>query len=186
MESGEREGRRFLSGREEDFEECVALYRDGLFFFLYRMVGSEPDAEELAIDAFAELYLRRDRYDDGRSSVKTYLYTIARSRALDFLRKKRRHQAYASSLEELPELSGTGELPEEQAERSARDKAVARAMQKLGPEMRQALYLFYFEKMSYGEIASVMKKNSKQIDNLLQRAKKEMKEFLGEEGRSLL
>ena len=156
-------------------------------FDLFEIIREEePDAEELAIDAFAELYLRRDRYDDGRSSVKTYLYTIARSRALDFLRKKRRHQAYASSLEELPELSGTGELPEEQAERSARDKAVARAMQKLGPEMRQALYLFYFEKMSYGEIASVMKKSSKQIDNLLQRAKKEMKEFLGEEGRSLL
>ena len=178
----------FLFQRNESALEHIERKYGRLFRSIaLRLLGSEQDAEELAIDAFAELYLRRDRYDDGRSSVKTYLYTIARSRALDFLRKKRRHQAYASSLEELPELSGTVHEPEiRPAERSARDKAVARAMQKLGPETRQALYLFYCEKMSYGEIASVMKKNSKQIDNLLQRAKKEMKEFLGEEGRSLL
>ncbi|MBQ7171886.1 MAG: RNA polymerase sigma factor [Clostridia bacterium] len=185
MENGEREDRRFLSGREEDFEECVALYRDGLFFFLYRMVGSEQDAEELAIDAFAELYLRRDRYD-GRSSVKTYLYMIARSRALDFLRRKKRRQAYSAPLEDLPELAGAEDRPEKRAEEAIRNRAIACAMRELDPEARLAIYLLYFERMSYGEIAAVMKKNTKQIDNLLQRGKKRLKEYLGEEGRALL
>ena len=48
--------------------------------------------------------------------------------------------------------------------------------------MAAAVRLVYFEEMTYAEAAKVMGKKSKQVDNLLQRAKKELHRILGEEG----
>lgn len=52
--------------------------------------------------------------------------------------------------------------------------------------MRVVIHLIYFEGMSYDETARVMKKNRKQVDNLLYRAKKELRIILGEDGELLL
>lgn len=52
--------------------------------------------------------------------------------------------------------------------------------------MRVVIHLIYFEKMTYDEAAKVMKKNRKQVDNLLYRAKKELRIILGEDGELLL
>lgn len=51
--------------------------------------------------------------------------------------------------------------------------------------MRTAVYLVYIDGMSYGETAKIMKKNTKQIDNLLYRAKAELRSALGKEGKDL-
>ena len=52
----------------------------------------------------------------------------------------------------------------------------------LPEDMRTAVYLVYFEDMTYREAAKVMKKNRKQIDNLLYRAKKELRNILEKDG----
>ena len=59
-------------------------------------------------------------------------------------------------------------------------------MAKLSQDMRVAVHLVYFEEMTYEEAAKVMKKNRKQIDNLLYRAKKELRIILGKDGELLL
>ena len=48
--------------------------------------------------------------------------------------------------------------------------------------MQLAVHLYFFEEMSYEEIAQVMRKNRKQVDNLLYRAKKELRILLGKDG----
>jgi RNA polymerase sigma-70 factor (ECF subfamily) len=53
-------------------------------------------------------------------------------------------------------------------------------MAKLPEDMQTALYLSYFEDMTYEEIARVMKKNKKQVDNLLYRGKERLRELLEE------
>lgn len=57
---------------------------------------------------------------------------------------------------------------------------------KLSEDMRVVIHLIYFEEMTYDEAAKVMKKNRKQVDNLLYRAKKELRIILGEDGELLL
>jgi len=52
--------------------------------------------------------------------------------------------------------------------------------------MRVAVHLIYFEEMTYEEAAQVMRKNRKQVDNLLYRAKKALRIILGEDGELLL
>ena len=48
--------------------------------------------------------------------------------------------------------------------------------------MKEAICLVYLEELSYDETSKIMKKNKKQIDNLLYRAKKQLKEILEKEG----
>ena len=52
--------------------------------------------------------------------------------------------------------------------------------------MQEVIHLIFFEELSYAETAKIMKKNKKQIDNLLYRAKKELRTIIGKEGELLL
>lgn len=67
-----------------------------------------------------------------------------------------------------------------------RKRIVHNAIEKLSDDMRVVIHLIYFEEMTYDEAAKVMKKNRKQIDNLLYRAKKELRTILGKDGELLL
>ena len=61
-------------------------------------------------------------------------------------------------------------------------RALHRALEKLTPDYRQVLWLVYFEDFSNREVAVIMKKNSRQIKNLLYRAKKSLKAELDKDG----
>lgn len=184
MDNGDRCCRRFLSGDESAFDEIMQNYRPGLTFFIDRIVHDPDAAEDIAVDVFAHILLHPHRYD-GRASFKTYLYTLGRSRALDFLRHRRR--AAAVSLEEAAELpADPGSDPEACLLADERRRIVHTALDRLSPERRMAVHLVYFAGLSYDETARVMKKTRKQVDNLLYRAKGELRSIIGEEGIRLL
>ena len=63
---------------------------------------------------------------------------------------------------------------------------LSEALGKLPANLSVAIHLIYFDGLSYEEAARIMGKNKKQIDNLLYRAKKELRDKLGEEGERLL
>ena len=67
-----------------------------------------------------------------------------------------------------------------------RKRIINSALSGLPEDMRMVVHLKYFEDLSYEQIARVMKKSKKQVDNLLYRAKKELRAVLGKEGESLL
>ena len=82
MDNGASSYRRYLDGDEAAFDEILRLYRDNLTFFINRYVHDLDAAEDLAIDTFMYLIVHRLRYN-FRTPLKTYLFMIARSRALD-------------------------------------------------------------------------------------------------------
>lgn len=169
--------RRYLNGEECAFNELIKEYRHSLTFFLMRYVKDAETAEELAIDTFAELITHPKRYN-FKVSMKTYLFMIGRSRAIDYLRKSRRQL----SLEEFPDPP-TGKQPEEQLLADEQKRALYAALEQLPEEMQTAVYLTYFEALSYREAARVMEKKPKQIDNLLYRAKNLLRKELEHENR---
>ena len=65
-------------------------------------------------------------------------------------------------------------------------RVVNDALNKIPEEMQEVIHLIFFEELSYAETAKIMKKNKKQIDNLLYRAKKELRAIIGKEGELLL
>ena len=92
---------------------------------------------------------------------------------------------------ELLEPSSAEELTdrlslEEEVLADERKLALSAALDALPEEMRVAVHLVYFENMSYEEAGRIMKKNRKQVDNLLYRAKTALRCAIGEEGLKLL
>lgn len=86
---GESLYRQYLSGEKTAFDGIVELYRENLIFFINRYTGDLDAAEDLSQDAFLELLLHPKRYD-FRVSLKTYLFTIARNKAFNYLKKQGR------------------------------------------------------------------------------------------------
>ena len=108
---------------------------------------------------------------------------IGRSRALDYI--KRRKIIRFTELSEAEALEDISSL-EEKILADQRKRAVHDALAKLPKDMAEAVYLIYFEELSYQDAGVVLKKNRKQVDNLLYRAKKELRSILGEGGEQLL
>lgn len=95
MDTGEAIWKRYLSGDEGAFDELLQKFRLPLIFFIDRFLHDPDGAEDIAIDVFVELLAHPWRYRAG-TSLKTYLFLLARSRAIDHLRRQKR-------LEPLPE-----------------------------------------------------------------------------------
>lgn len=171
--------RRYLSGDESGFDELLKTHRDSLTFFLYRYVHDESIAEDLCIDTFMELLLHRHRYN-FKIPLKNYLFLIAHSRAVDYLRHAKKFAAV--ELSEAENETADGETPEEILLKNERSRALSRALNDLPDEMQIAMHLVYIEELSYKEAAKILKKSPKQVDNLLTRAKSALRTTLSKEG----
>lgn len=178
MDQAEETYRRYLKGDQDAFAEIVTHYFDHLVFFIDRYVHDPDAAEDLALDVFAQLVANPRRYN-FRSSLKTYLFMVGRCRALDYLKhrsKLRMEPLYQAA--QVPSLEPT---PEELVLADSRKRSVSRALAQLSEEMRLVIHLVYFEDLSCEEAAKVLKKNRKQVYNLLYRAKNALRGILEEE-----
>lgn len=177
MDNGESSYRRFLSGDDEGMVEIVRDYKDGLIFFLCGFTHDITVAEELCEDTFVKLAVNKPEFE-GRSSFKTFLYTIARNTALDW-KRARKPQV---SLDDIAELEADERSLEEEYLREERRISVRRAMDKLKDSYRQVLWLTYFEELSNKETAAVMGKSVHGIETLVHRARNALKKQLEKEG----
>ncbi len=183
MDNGACSYRRFLDGDESAFDGIMRELFHSLVFFINRYVQDIHAAEDLAIDTLTDLLVHRNRYN-FKVTLKTYLFMIGRSRALDYIKRRKIVEFVSLSAAEI--LPDTGMSLEETVLADRRKQAVNEAIAKLSEDMQVAVHLIYFEDLSYKEAAKIMKKNEKQVDNLLYRAKKELRILLGEEGEQLL
>jgi RNA polymerase sigma-70 factor (ECF subfamily) len=179
MDNGASSYRRFLSGDESAFDLIMEELFYPLVFFIDRYVQDVHTAEDIAMDVFSELIVHKHRYN-FKVSLKTYLFMLGRSRALDWLRHRK-----VLKLVELTEAAHAEDASatlEQLVITDERKQAVNEALRQLPEQLRTVVHLIYFENMTYEEAAGVMKKNRKQVDNLLYRAKKELRIILGKGG----
>ena len=171
--NGESSYRRFLDGDESAASEIIREYKEGLIFFIYRYVKNESVAEDIAIDAFSELFVKKHRYN-FKVSLKTYLFMIAKCRALNYIRRNKTIV--------MTELTGNEVdntlTPESHILKKEQNLIIHNALSSLDKDMRSAVHLVYFENMSYRDAAKIMGKNEKQIANLLYRAKGKLRTIL--------
>jgi RNA polymerase sigma-70 factor (ECF subfamily) len=183
MDNGASSYRRFLSGDESAFDQIMKELFYPLVFFIDRYVQDVHTAEDIAMDVFSELIVHPHRYN-FKVSLKTYLFMLGRSRALDCLR----HRKVLKTVEltQVKDLCDDAEVLETKVLTDERKRMVNAALSALPEQMHTAVHLIYFEELSYDEAARVMKKNRKQVDNLLYRAKKELRIILGKDGERIL
>jgi RNA polymerase sigma-70 factor (ECF subfamily) len=174
---------RFLRGDKQALEALIKLYRGGLLRFIYGYVKDSFLAEDILEDTFIEIYFRRSFKETGTASFKTYLYTIARNKSLNALKKRKRKKEV--SIEALDVGSAyflSGADTEEALENKRRKRTLHAALFDVKEEYREVLLLRFFDGLSPEEIAKITKRNQKQVYNLIARGKAALKERLTERG----
>lgn len=121
-----------------------------------KMLGSREDAEEVTLDVFSQIWRIAGTYDAGRGRVDAWIFRLARSRAVDRLRRREREGRAADALMEDAQDAPPVEIrgPESGVLAVERSREMAAAMRGLPEVQRQALELAYFRDMSHSEIAS--------------------------------
>lgn len=151
-------------GDNEALGCLLERHREGLTLFLFGFVRSEADAEELMLDAFAEV-AAGPTFFSGKSSFKTWLFSVGKHLALKQLRRQR----HTVPLE--PSEPEQADGPELLLLREDRDRQLYLALERIAPDYREVLQLQYLEQMQPAEIAQVMGKRVSQIYNLIKRGK---------------
>lgn len=178
MDIGAAAYSRFLEGDKSGLEDIIAEYKESLMLYLIGFCGNMTVAEDLMEDVFVKLVVDKPVYKK-KSSFKTWLFSIAGNIARDYLRKSKR-RAY-TPLEDETGLLEEEDLLKEHF-RDEQKLMINKCMNNIKPEYRQVLYLSFFEEFGNDEIARIMKKTKRQIENLLYRAKKSLGSELRKEG----
>jgi RNA polymerase sigma-70 factor (ECF subfamily) len=161
------------NGNTAAFQILYERYRDPIFRFAYRLLGSVEAAEDVTHDCFLSLIKVPGRFDSARASLRTYLYAAARN-----LAAKRYHSfGREMSIDELADepRMAEGVEPIKRVLDSELAGEVERAIADLPPLQREALVLFEYEGLSLAEIAAVVGADSGAVKGRLFRAREKLR-----------
>ena len=143
---------RIRSGDRDALGELYDRYASVALATALRVVANREQAEDLVHDGFVAVWQKIDRFDPMRGSLRAWLLTIIRNRAIDRLRSVRPSIAIEDADEQS--LLRTSPNPTWEAAIARRSAAELRtALDELPPEQRQAIELAYFGGNTYREIA---------------------------------
>ena len=126
------------------------------FAVAYRIVGTPEGAEEVVQDSFLALWRRAEQYVPGRGSVRGWLLTIVRNRALDSLRARHARPQPTVSIDDVAMMHAGAHDTELLAFAGIEATAVRAAVRDLTPLHRQTVELAYFGGFTYQEVAVQM------------------------------
>ncbi len=125
-------------------------YGNAVYGLALRVTGDPGAAEEISLDTFWQVWQQAERYDGAQGSVQNWLFTMARSRAIDRVRAR---VARKRTIVDDPTEDTTVRRPDEAAELIERRALVREAMTGLSADQRAALALAYYEGLSHTQIA---------------------------------
>ena len=143
---------RIRSGDRDALGELYDRYASVALATALRVVANREQAEDLVHDGFVAVWQKIDRFDPMRGSLRSWLLTVVRNRAIDRLRSAR--SSIAIEVADEQSLLRTSPNPTWEAAIARRSAAELRsALDGLPPEQRQAIELAYFGGNTYREIA---------------------------------
>ena len=167
----------FLNGNKEAFNIIVKRYMKLLVSFIMGYVKNQDIAEDLAQDTFLYMLINKKEYD-FKYTLKTYLYTIAKCRAINYLKKNKRlihfEEQYIHNLDII-------DLNENLIKEENKNK-IHKAIKKLKYDYQVVIYLKDFQNFQYKEICKILNKTLPQTKMLIHRARKSLKKVLKKEG----
>ncbi len=180
--------RRCIAGDAVAWEEIVQRYNRRIYNICYRFAGSADDAQDLTQEVFIKMYRTLNSYDAGRAAFMTWLTTITRNLLVDHFRKTKQERMTesldAASSEHEDAMPLSDKIPDKAAPPDARiqtrqaGEKVHEALQKLSPELREAVILRDLQDMDYREIAAVLKVPEGTVKSRINRGRAELARLL--------
>lgn len=138
---------RVAGGDRQAFAALYDRYAPRLLGLIVRILGIQGDAEDVLQETFLQVWRTAERFDSGRAPADVWLLLLARSRALDRLR--RRVPVAEAAIEQLSSDDPTAEVARQEDARLARE-----AVRRLPLEQRMVVELAFFHGLTHEEIAA--------------------------------
>ena len=164
------------SEADTTFDALDRSTRDDLFAYVAGMLRDRSAAEDVTAQAFERAYRRRRTFNPKRGTPRAWLFWIARTAALDELRRRGRH---ASLVVEPEDEHATG-AAEDAAEAALRRSAVRAALATLSGRERELVALKYFAGLTNPEIAMVIGTSESNVGTRLHRVIEKLREECNE------
>jgi RNA polymerase sigma-70 factor, ECF subfamily len=180
--------RRCVAGDAAAWEEIVRTYNRRIYNICYRFAGSGDDAQDLAQEVFIKMYRTLSTYDAERGAFMTWVTTITRNLLVDHFRKTKQDRM-TDSMDAAPseredamplsdQIADKGVSPDARIQSLETGETVHRALQKLSPELREAVILRDLQDMDYREIATVLKVPEGTVKSRINRGRAELARLL--------
>jgi len=165
---------RIAAGNKLAMQALFARHRTSVYRWLLRLVSNETLAEDLLSEVFLDVWRQAGRFE-CRSSVSTWLMSIARHKALS----ARRRRTEAELDEKIAvALTAPGDDPEVALQEKDRDELLRRALTRLSPEHRQVIDLVYYHEKSVNEVAQILDVPSATVKTRMFYARKKLAELV--------
>ena len=167
-----------LRGQTQSYAVLVEKHQNLVFSIVLKYISGREDAEEVAQDVFIKAFKALGDFR-GQSKFSTWLYTIATTTALSFLRKKK---LALTSIDTETGMNYVDNIPgvmkADQIEQKSKSELIGKALKLLSSEDSQVIALFYQGEQTLDEIAKILGKEANTVKVQLHRARTRLKEKL--------
>jgi len=171
---------RCLSGDETAWEDLVRQHSKRVYSMCYRFTGSEGEAQDIAQDVFLRVFQSLRSFRSGEGSFSVWLSRLTRNLLIDNYRRGKMKRATESLDDQLPVVEETAAIARTEGLLAGREASelLQGALQRLSPELREAVILRDIEEMEYREIAAVLKVPEGTVKSRLNRGRAELARVL--------
>jgi RNA polymerase sigma-70 factor, ECF subfamily len=147
---------KIAEGDRTALSQLYDRYSRMIYAIAWKSLNSVEDCEEVVLDVFAQIWKIADRFDAGKGSVEQWIFTLARSRILDRLRKFQRLNKINEAISAGKEIEfpTTSVDPIEAVAIVERRQQVLTALSQIPPEQRQVIEMAYYQGLTHTEIAA--------------------------------
>jgi len=171
-----------LKGDDAAWEELVRVHTRHVYALCYRFTGSASEAQDLTQEVFLRVFRTLKSFRSAEGSFGTWLARVTRNLLIDNYRRTRQDRATDSIEEQLPtlEVEGAGVIarPDQALAGREASEILQAALQKLSPELREAVILRDLQEMEYREIAEVLSIPEGTVKSRINRGRAELGRLL--------
>ena len=142
---------RIVEHDERAVEDLYARYSGPLYSLAFQVTGADRYAQEVVQEVFVALWRQAERFDPERGAVSSWLFSLARHKAIDLVRREANHRRRAADVD--PEIEQAPDDVDDEAWRNVRRDQVRAALAVLSEPQRTALELAFFAGLTHVEVA---------------------------------
>lgn len=173
----------YLHGDKKSLELIIQKYLKPIYGFIFQFVGNSHDAEDLTQEVFVKMWRWRKKIKKEKS-FKSWLFTIAKNTAIDFLRKRK--ELTFSDLDSdndddrpfIETISDDLMLPDEIFQQANLEKIISAALEKLPLQYHLVITLHYQNEFTFSEISNILNKPLNTVKSHWQRGLLMLKKVL--------
>ena len=173
---------RCLRGDEPAWEELVRLHTRKVYGLCYRFTGSGSEAQDLTQEVFLRVFRTIRTFRSAEGSFATWLARVTRNLLIDHYRRTRQERVTESIEGQLPMLEEEGAAASQRPDQAMAGREASEilqaTLQKLSPDLREAVILRDLQELEYREIAEVLQIPEGTVKSRINRGRAELARLL--------